>query len=396
MKFTHGALLVGALGAGGWYLMEKYDKTFPICFREPSWDHCLPDWNPGGFGSPFKPDSPYTARVDGGITNVKTLPLRVPLFERQVEFDPLEIKKDGDTKYEEVGAFAVSTGLQGRLMTIDQGEGPDRLVYVVAVDDNETEDPTDDRIVPIDLNEFDMFTEQGSHTRTFDDSLVDEYNTCKQELEAGNPNSQGCILSGVNGHDDNIPATVLDNIRAQHIAYDGCVVDTMAISSNVLLGSHTDVNNWDHVIDKSTVTIGDVAALSLKQRVASMEGVTEGQVMVYMATDEFGNAMQWEPGDRVDLGAVEHLSKGKYKAPDVYVPSFCWGGSFPIDQTMEQATKYIKGKFGEGDITDPKYLEQFNLFSSATLPPEIANGVFTADGKFIDGVTQKAVTVVRD
>lgn len=393
MKIKEGLVTVGLIGGALWAATEYYDWTVPACLRDPSFDHCLPNWKIGLPGFSDTDEQPYTARVRGGITEVHTLPLRVPLFESQVELNPLEIKKDGNTVYEEIGRYAVSTSLDGRIMMIDQGSGPDRNIFVVGVDDKGTPEQTDDSIRPIDLNDFKMVTEQGAHIRTYDASLQSEYDTCVEELKAGDPNSQGCIISGINDHDKNVPATVLDNIRAQHISYDGCIVRTLSMTSNVILGGVTDVIKWDNTLSQETVTIGDVAAQSLKERVASEEGVTEDQVFVYMATDEFGNASQWNPGDKVDLSMVEHLSNGDYEAPDVYVPEYCGQGSFKTESTVAERTVTIKKMFGEGNLTNAVWLAQFNEYKQVVLPTEIANGTFNADGQFVDGVSQQAVTV---
>lgn len=386
--------VAGALLAGGLYAKDALEDQF-LCLREPGFEACgvgiLGDITEsvGDFLDGKVPytggSNPLTAEVTGGITDIEIKPLTWTLFKRDIELVPLQINQDGDTKYEETSISSVTTSMEGRIADIEY-DGPDgRSIYVMAVDDNKTpEIATDDKMVPINVNDFKMISEVGkSWTYGNPDNPAEAealYNDCVTRLKAGDEDYRGCVNSGTNGHDGSVPASVLDNIRSQHIFYDGCVVKTLHVVSNNVLGGEIVTDDWEEIHEK-TVTVGDITAESLQERFSISNGVPKERVHVIMEM-EGGHPVEWDPGDKVDLHAVEVMSGGQYKAPDVYAPQFCTDRSWSNRKTAAEETKTLIRLFGE-KITDKAWLES-NIYvpPASPIPADILAIKFLPDGSY--------------
>jgi hypothetical protein len=376
-------LVTTAVVGGGLFVASKvFDFELPACLRHPSIDNCTPDINidlpkiPGVGG-----DNRYTSEVKGGIVSIDVRPLDWPLFERVVVIDPLEIKNDGKTDYESRSFNRVTTSMVGRIAAINFGEGAKRETYVLAVDDQKTEDPTDDKLVPIDVNKFQMISRKDVVEKTYAPSLEADYNNCVTQLKSGDPSFGGCVLSGVDGHDKPIAAEVLNNISAEYISSDDCVIDTLHAASNLVLEGKTPDNKWMKEYGK-TVTVGEVTAVSLRDRIASLEGTTAANTHVIMALDSLGKPAEWKPDNPVDLSQVEQLSGGKYKAPDVRVSNFCLDGSYQNNEPAQFHIDHLKekGKLGP-QLLDPVWLGQF-AYTKVPIPAELQGVKFMPDGSF--------------
>lgn len=395
MKFHEGAILLAAGGTFAvWGASKMLDKELPACFRDPSISNCTPDVDLPSPNPPdaLTPDQPFTSKVEGDITKIEVTDEVWPLFNRNVDLRSLKLVKGGDIKYESTSKHIIGTAMDGRIVSIVHGEGNNREAFIMAVDDQGTEDKTDDRVVPINVNDFDMVSTRGVHEMTYPADAEADYNNCIAQLNAGNPEFQGCILSGVDGHDDNIDPVILDNLRMQYLAYDGCVVKTLHVASNVVLAGITGLPEWEQIYD-DTVTISEVAATSLARRMSSLQGIPIDRTHVVMELGEHGKPVEWDPDDQVDLSAVEEISNGEYNPPDVSVSNFCIGGSWKIDGTPEETIPALREMIGS-ELLDEAWLRQFE-YTPVVPPKEVTDIRFEADGSFRVG-TRTIIPLAED
>ncbi|MCW1908129.1 MAG: hypothetical protein KIH63_002170 [Candidatus Saccharibacteria bacterium] len=346
-----------------------------------------------------QPNEPYTHRLDGGILGFEYTQKDWPLFDRIIEIEPLEIIKDDEVKYEEESVHRVGLDMRGNLAIIPyrNDAGIDE-VYVMAVNDGGTpDDRTDDSLVPIDVNKFEMISELGI-AEVYDDDggeLVGQYKRCVVDLLEGDTEHGGCIRSGKNGHDDNVPPSVLENLRNDHLGWDGCVVRTATMASNAVAAGEQQVEyaTLDEVSSEQTVTIGDMSWDSLTRRFTESFGLPRENVHVIMAEDSLGNAVQWVPSDAYTMTEdIESQSNGQYQPQDVQTPQFCFTGSWNnVDTGNNYRASMIERSaemLFEGDWIKADYEPPVN-----GVPAEILQITFNADGTIIRPLRVPATTV---
>lgn len=335
---------------------------------------------------PPQPEVPYTHRLDGGIIGFEYTSDSWPLFDRYIQIDPLEIIKDDEVKYEEESVHRVGLTLKGNIAVIPyrSDAGIDE-VYVMAIDNGGTPDVrTDDFLKPIDVNDYQLISTIGI-AEVYDDDggeLVGQYKRCKADLLAGNTEYGGCIRSGKNGHDDNVPPSVLENLRNDHLGWDGCVVRTAAMASNAVAAGERQIEyaDLDEVISKDTVTVGDMGWDSMTDRFSQAFGYSRDNVHVIMDEDEFGNAVQWRPSDQYTMTEdIEFQSNGQYKPEDVQMPTFCFTGSW---NTVDSGNFYrdVMIEKSSALLFEQDWIEADYQPPANGVPRAILDITFNADG----------------
>jgi hypothetical protein len=357
---------------------------------------CLPDvpesvrdffnWLADKFGDDDndKDSEPYTSKVEGAITKIEINSLEWPLFTRAVTLNPLEVNQGGDVVYQESTLVRQGTAMVGKLASIVVGEGVDREAYIMAVDSNGNDDPSDDKMVPINVNDFDMVSYSYTNHTTFDaeatDDAVEKFQECNHKVLEGADEVGGCTLAGTNGHNETIDPVVLDNIRDQYLSDEKCTVDTMHIMSNLVLGGPSSPKDWTQ-IGTPTVTVSQISAASLNERMATLNGIAPEKTHIIMEIDpDTGKPVEWDAESTINLSEIVDLSGGKYEAPDVHVDSFCFSGSWSLDATPQEHLDYIRQEIGVGEeFFDPEWYKQF-AYTPEPMPDFAATIQFNADG----------------
>lgn len=391
-----GAVCVGMLGAG-LYLADKFDLLPfqpPACVRDFNLDNCTPDGlasilHLGNTGlSNIGHETVYTSNVGGGTVKIRTTEERWPLFDRLVKLDPFEVKKDGNDAYSARSMNRVSSEMIGRITALTFKENGVNETYVVAVDDKGTADKTDDQLVPINVNNFDMVSSSDLPVFTYPAETQEaDYNTCVESLINDDPKVGGCILSGVDGHNTAIDATITNNLYQQYLGADQDVIDTLKIASNAVL-ANKGPSEWN-TENAETVRSAQLDIESIKRRMGPATNTDIDHVHV-IATDELVAGVykpnEYASGHSVDLTQVEKLSDGKYKAADVRVETFGANqGSWNTNESGADAVPGLKKIMGD-QILDKNWLEQWT-YTHEDMPAKISSMVSNAKGVFTDPAT---------
>jgi len=395
-NFVGNAVLCVGLLVGAGFILDRLDvfPDLPDCAKSNPL-HCI-----GISGSPENPfddeTDEYGSRVRGGITGIRITQNTWPLFEREVEFSPLEITHEGDLAYSSDEVYKVSTSLVGNAIAIVDDTGPTEQIYIMGIDDKGTEDTTDDTVEPLDIRKMGMLSEYGTNTRTFASSqreVEDGYNDCVANLYAGgleNIDYTGCAITN-SADAEHMPAPeVINNVRAQYLQFDGSVVDLMHAASNVLFAHKNAATGWKQVYPETVLAI-QLIARGMVQHVHDVLGVDMANIHPIIAKDpNTGRYIEWNPNDRPDMTEVERMSDGAYDAKGVSVSEFGIDGSYDNSKFgQELAASLIKNKNMPAEMLDPKWYEGL-VFPDVTVPIVVLGTRFNASGDVISPLPPQA------
>jgi len=318
MNKITGAGVAGLVVVGGLYIGNKLEIG-PECARDPSFAHCGID----GVGKAIhaaedalknipkrSSDFAYTSNVGGGTVQIRTTEEDWPLTDRLVRIDPFEIKKGSHVDYSATSLNRVTTSMIGKLVSISfPNEDGSTDAYIMAVDDKGTPDKTDDKLVPINENNFKMVSRADLPIVTYPTNQKADYDACVANLTKGGTEQGGCVLSGVDDHNKAVDPTIINNLYQEYLGDEQDVVDTLHIASNVVLGNKGP-NEWNKEYPE-TIRTSQITAVSIDRRMSEVLNLDIDHVHPIMAEDASGKPIERDTtGHGVDLTEVERLSNG--------------------------------------------------------------------------------------
>lgn len=329
-----------------------------------------------------------TARAAGGTTGFEIIIDNYPLFDTIVEIDEIEIIKDGDVEYAETATVRKTTVLDGRLLATKDPTDANSPTYVVHVNDNNTpEIKTDDFVEPINLNDMEIYSLEGTNKHYYAKGLDKEYADCVTKLKAGDYDYQGCFLTTKEGDPEAHDPSILQNLYSEYISDDKCPVETFHIASNLTFGGPT-IPQGGRNIFPATKTVSQLAARALDVQVSSLIGESAENIEPVFATDPAtGKPYEWIPQDTVNLDNVIAQSDGRFeiKAP-VTVSEWCVGsGSWQTDETPEAEKQFMldNGYIEPYLLTAEWYAGNITEKPKDSLTPGLAATRFNVDGSIL-------------
>lgn len=403
-----GVFAVGLIGATGLVVANRLDFG-PECITNPGWASCGMDGVPKAYHAVLDAahhigellssapdvdvfqDDVYTSNVGGGTVEIRTASADWPLIDKLVRLKPFEIKHNGDIAYSAESLSRVTTSMVGKVVSVKFPDPNDPIngheqAYVMGVDNQGTKDRTDDKLVPININDLDSFRMESKAVLpapTFSSSPEGqaEYQECITNLVAGTGDNGGCRLSGIDGHNEAVDATILDNLYDQYLSGDQDVIDSLRIASNVALGNYGP-DKW-FLDQPETIRTTMVDKVSLEERFADSDNDLEIEdVHAIFLEDDSCRPVEWVPKHKIDLTRVEELSTDhKYHAEDIRVETFgAQQGSWQNDATQAEHIAGLEKIMGK-QMLDKTWLAKWE-YHHDNYPQVINQMISDANGHF--------------
>lgn len=393
---------IGVVVALGVVAFDIYEQPggFVGCIKDPSPKTCLGiDWHYHGPGSDVaakNPDTPMFSNINGGIVDIKPISGQFPLFSRDIELEPLQVTQHGDVVYQENFVANVQTSLvddptKARLSVIeatdDNGVRQDYVVEIKTQGDN---DPTNDVVTEINVNDFKMipgFTNVNIVNVPADNPKA--YDDCKAKLLGGDDKIGGCKIvgAGTNKHTTDPKYGIVGNLESVYFGDEDCTVKTLHVVSNVVLGGEKPNQGAWKDVHAETLTVSEIAAVSIHDNVFKLlsSSVLSENVHVVMAMDNAtGKPVEYAPPDIIDVDRVAGMSEGHYAVPDVFTQNYCAAGgntAWPIDQEHQKYIDSLSALVGP-DLMDPAKLNAFK-YTPVKGPAAVMHAKFNPDGSIV-------------